>query len=232
MKNRLANYLNELSDERFSGFNGQEYDLGVDGSASTSGCVRPNRPAKSFSITFYNSTGGAGATFVLFGANRYLAGGGTYGSSAGIVITCGGGVSYPELLSQIQQKPFYANRMKIVAGTTIDITQTLSLVYRNANGRELIDPITLGEFYDVYQQVDNMLDLTYDFKVDGTMYLTGTLSAAGSIQFIIYPERISDPADLLNGDTATQNFLAPVLSAAVPVRPSSPQIASHPLMMK
>lgn len=224
MKRNLQRYLQDLETERFSGFDGLEYDMGfsgVDGaSAPAAAAVRASRPAKPYSITFNNSTGGAGAEFVLFGHNRFSSAA-NYGSNAGVVITVGGGITYPELLAQSAIKPFVANKWRFISSDASNLAQTVTMTYRDANGRAISDPITLATYDDPYQYSVTKVDVDYALKIDGTASLSGNLSASSSLTIIVFPEAITDLSDLLNNAEPIRTYESPVLSAAVPVRPSS-----------
>jgi hypothetical protein len=220
MKNTLKNYLEELETERFSGFNGYDsFDMGVDGNTTNQSCVAPSRAAKPYSITFNNSTGGAGATFVLFGNNRY-SDVTNYGSTVGVVITVSGGITYPELLAQSATKPFVAKRWRFISSDATNISQTVTVTYRDANGRQITDPVSLAIYDDPYQYSSSKVDVDYTLKIDGTAYLSGNLAASTSLQIIVFPEAISDIADMLNNQNVVRTYEAPILSAAIPVRPT------------
>jgi hypothetical protein len=225
MKKKLANYLNELETERFSGWGGGEFNMGFDGDDSgdmgysgATGTVYATRPAKPYSITFNNSTGGAGATWVLFGFNRYqdVA---SYGCTVGVIITVGGGITYPELLAQSAMNNFVAVKWRFISSDATNLAQTITVTYRDANGRQIVDPIPLSIYNDAYQYSTQIIDIDYSLKIDGTSYLSGTLSASTSMTIIVFPEAIVDTAQMLNNAEPVRAYEKPVVSRAVPVTP-------------
>lgn len=226
MKN-LQHYLNQIeSGEKFSGFDGNEYNMqfgggeynmGADGSGS---CVRATRPAKPYSITYFNTYGGAGATFVAFGKFRY-GDNATYGCTLGVTITCGGGITYEEMINQ-SINPFYCQHHRVICTTAADLAQTVTLTRRDANGRQVVDPINWSEFRDMYANATDVVDVAYPIMIDGNTYITGTLAASSTLTIIFYPEIIVNTNQLIAGDTAAQAFEQPILSKAVPVTPRLP----------
>jgi hypothetical protein len=210
--------------EDYSGFNGGDVDLSYAGdtefgATGATQCVAPARTAMPYAITYTNSAGMAGSTFVVFGANRY-ADVTDFGCTAGTTITVGGGITYRELLAQSQTNPIKINRWRFIASAT-DLQQTLTATYRDANGSQYTQPLPLSIYSDMYAQSSTILDIDFPAKVDGTFYLTGTIAAAStSVVVIAFPETIIRPSNAVNNANQVTQYNAPILSAALGVAPS------------
>jgi hypothetical protein len=219
---KLNYYLNQLqSVERESHFDGLENDMGFGfdtdmGVAGSAQCVRPSRPAKPYSITYTNTTGGA-LNGVLFGYNRYSATA-NYGSAGGLSVSVGASITYIELLTQTALKPISCKRFRFISTTSANVNQDLTLTYRDADGRTITDPINLSIYDDPYQFSTSKIDVDYDIKIDGTAYLTFSVAGSSTFQIVVFPEVIADFGGVLSGGDGIRTYETPVLSAAYPIR--------------
>ena len=177
---------------------------------------KSSRFALPYVILLTNTFDGAAArNFVLFGFNRYqdvL----NYGSDVGITYQVAGGSStYAELLSQSTLKNFKIKYWQIITSDETNRNQSLLINYIDANGKRMIDPITLNAYKDAYQISPSMILLEYEAKVDGDFFITGQLQKSTSMRFVIYPDTIVNRLGYIydEGDVKlSEQYKTPVLS--------------------
>lgn len=226
MKNKmqieLQRQLNLLEvNEAYSGFNGSEFDLGFQGEdLSTVGvsCAQPAHVAQPYNITFTSSKGSGTGTWLLFGSNRYATAS-NYGSTSGVSVTVNGGsIAYIELLNQVSTNPIYVRRWKFNSSSTgaVDLSQTVTKNFTNANGTTVTVPVSLAQFQDEYANNPAILSAQIEAKIDGNFYLQGTISDGTTLTILVWPESIVNPSLMMNNMDALQQYNTPVLSQAVP----------------
>jgi hypothetical protein len=172
-------------------------------------------------IQISNASASAVANFDVFGAYEYIfqgAGGGTWTNGSftlnGVTISSGlPNVTYQQLLAQSQQSPFSIGTTYIqsVAGAAGQVTQTLTVNTRDANGNQALKPLipTINPF----QNQLSVLTIPQPYRIDGYTKLT-IASILASVVFTIqfYPSDNINLARGLAGNTVSRQFGNPQLS--------------------
>ena len=136
--------------------------------------------------------------FVLFGKNRYsnVVNYGSYGAISYNI--SGGAATYPELLEQSAIKPFKVVDWMLVTNDANNFNQTLSITYQDANGKTIVDTITLQAYFDAYQISPTKMILKYPVDVSGDFFITGIVKVNTNLQIIVFPDTIVNISNLLD----------------------------------
>ena len=171
-----------------------------------------DKVSKPYVVSFFNNEFIGDNPFVLFGADEYLHQP-NYGTDVNINYIIPSVTSYPEILSETQQKPCTVKYFKIFSNNTKNFGQSLMLTYKNANGRVVSEPLNLYEYKDTYQVSDTVVIVKYDVTLDGIFSITGNMIGRSTMIFLTYPEKVVDISkSLIGDDDIVDNLNKPALS--------------------
>ena len=209
--------------ERMSGFDsydsmdGESYFDGddmsyADGDDMSYASGGANIPVSDPYVIQYTNALTANVTAYVFGYNSFW-GSTNYGNNASVTITNLQGTTYSALLAQTGNKPFKIGKLRFQSSTSSQLTQTVSIVHVDANGKQYSKPLNLSILKDAYQFQSDILDINQVITVDGNTYLSFTLIASATLVIAVFPVSIISASAELNGGKALNNAKAPRLSA-------------------
>ena len=217
-------YMNAIGFDYFAGGD-QFFDADGDGAAApqaggvpSMGAMRTSQP---YIITISNASATSVSNFDVLGAYQYL-GSGTFtsGSLVSGAITVSSAISnvtYQEFLYQSMNSPFAVGLTYIesVSGSTTQVSQTLTLNTRDANGNQALK--TLVPTIDPYQQQSGIVALNQLYDIDGFTKITiSTVLPSVVFRMHFYPRANLNVARGLRGNQVASDFGSP-LKQVVPL---------------
>jgi hypothetical protein len=211
-------YMNAIGFDYFAGGD-QFFDADGDGAAApqaggvpSMGAMRTSQP---YIITISNASATSVSNFDVLGAYQYL-GSGTFtsGSLVSGQITVSSAISnvtYQEFLYQSMNSPFAVGLTYIesVSGSTTQVSQTLTLNTRDANGNQALK--TLVPTIDPYQQQSGIVALNQLYDIDGFTKITiSTVLPSVVFRMHFYPRANLNVARGLRGNQVAADFGSPM----------------------
>lgn len=211
-------YMNAIGFDYFAGGD-QFFDADGDGAAApqaggvpSMGAMRTSQP---YIITISNASATSVSNFDVLGAYQYL-GSGTFtsGSLVSGQITVSSAISnvtYQEFLYQSMNSPFAVGLTYIesVSGSTTQVSQTLTLNTRDANGNQALK--TLVPTIDPYQQQSGIVALNQLYDIDGFTKITiSTVLPSVVFRIHFYPRANLNVARGLRGNQVAADFGSPM----------------------
>lgn len=211
-------YMNAIGFDYFAGGD-QFFDADGDGAAApqaggvpSMGAMRTSQP---YIITISNASATSVSNFDVLGAYQYL-GSGTFtsGSLVDGAITVSSAISnvtYQEFLYQSMNSPFAVGLTYIesVSGSTTQVSQTLTLNTRDANGNQALK--TLVPTIDPYQQQSGIVALNQLYDIDGFTKITiSTVLPSVVFRMHFYPRANLNVARGLRGNQVAADFGSPM----------------------
>lgn len=110
----------------------------------------------------------------------------------------GGYDGYTAMLAQLQENPVLIGKWRFQSSTPKNLTSTIQIWDRDANGEQHIYPLNLACMLDAYQQQSSVLDVTKCVPVDGNMTIVIPVEAGSRTVISMYPvkkrvTRVGDP---------------------------------------
>lgn len=211
-------YMNAIGFDYFAGGD-QFFDADGDGAAApqaggvpSMGAMRTSQP---YIITISNASATSVSNFDVLGAYQYL-GSGTFTSgdlvSGQITVSSAiSNVTYQEFLYQSMNSPFAVGLTYIesVSGSTTQVSQTLTLNTRDANGNQALK--TLVPTIDPYQQQSGIVALNQLYDIDGFTKITiSTVLPSVVFRMHFYPRANLNVARGLRGNQVAADFGSPM----------------------
>lgn len=211
-------YMNAIGFDYFAGGD-QFFDADGDGAAApqaggvpSMGAMRTSQP---YIITISNASATSVSNFDVLGAYQYL-GSGTFtsGSLVSGQITVSSAISnvtYQEFLYQSMNSPFAVGLTYIesVSGSSTQVSQTLTLNTRDANGNQALK--TLVPTIDPYQQQSGIVALNQLYDIDGFTKITiSTVLPSVVFRMHFYPRANLNVARGLRGNQVAADFGSPM----------------------
>ena len=211
-------YLNAIGFDYFAGGD-QFFDADGDGAAApqaggvpSMGAMRTSQP---YIITISNASATSVSNFDVLGAYQYL-GSGTFSSgslvSGNITVSSAiSNVTYQEFLYQSMNSPFAVGLTYIesVSGSSTQVSQTLTLNTRDANGNQALK--TLVPTIDPYQQQSGIVALNQLYDIDGFTKITiSTVLPSVVFRMHFYPRANLNVARGLRGNQVAADFGSPM----------------------
>lgn len=211
-------YMNAIGFDYFAGGD-QFFDADGDGAAApqaggvpSMGAMRTSQP---YIITVSNASATSVSNFDVLGAYQYL-GSGTFSSgsltSGNITVSSAiSNVTYQEFLYQSMNSPFAVGLTYIesVSGSTTQVSQTLTLNTRDANGNQALK--TLVPTIDPYQQQSGIVALNQLYDIDGFTKITiSTVLPSVVFRMHFYPRANLNVARGLRGNQVAADFGSPM----------------------
>ena len=211
-------YMNAIGFDYFAGGD-QFFDADGDGAAApqaggvpSMGAMRTSQP---YIITISNASATSVSNFDVLGAYQYL-GSGTFSSgslvSGNITVSSAiSNVTYQEFLYQSMNSPFAVGLTYIesVSGSTTQVSQTLTLNTRDANGNQALK--TLVPTIDPYQQQSGIVALNQLYDIDGFTKITiSTVLPSVVFRMHFYPRANLNVARGLRGNQVAADFGSPM----------------------
>lgn len=188
--------------------------------APSMGAMRTSQP---YIITVSNASATSTSNFDVLGAFQYINNTGFSGGSltvGNIVVSSAiTNVTYQEFLYQSMNAPFSVGLTYIesVSGSSSQVTQTMTLNTRDANGNQALR--TLTPVLDPYQQQSGIVALNQLYRIDGFTKLTiSTILSSAVFRIHFYPADNINLARGLEGRPASAQFGAPnIIKSSVAV---------------
>lgn len=211
-------YMNAIGFDYFAGGD-QFFDADGDGAAApqaggvpSMGAMRTSQP---YIITISNASATSVSNFDVLGAYQYL-GSGTFTSgdlvSGQITVSSAiSNVTYQEFLYQSMNSPFAVGLTYIesVSGSSTQVSQTLTLNTRDANGNQALK--TLVPTIDPYQQQSGIVALNQLYDIDGFTKITiSTVLPSVVFRMHFYPRANLNVARGLRGNQVAADFGSPM----------------------
>ena len=211
-------YMNAIGFDYFAGGD-QFFDADGDGAAApqaggvpSMGAMRTSQP---YIITISNASATSVSNFDVLGAYQYL-GSGTFSSgslvSGNITVSSAiSNVTYQEFLYQSMNSPFAVGLTYIesVSGSSTQVSQTLTLNTRDANGNQALK--TLVPTIDPYQQQSGIVALNQLYDIDGFTKITiSTVLPSVVFRMHFYPRANLNVARGLRGNQVAADFGSPM----------------------
>ncbi len=211
-------YMNAIGFDYFAGGD-QFFDADGDGAAApqaggvpSMGAMRTSQP---YIITISNASATSVSNFDVLGAYQYL-GTGTFTSGSLVsgqltVSSAISNVTYQEFLYQSMNSPFAVGLTYIesVSGSTTQVSQTLTLNTRDANGNQALK--TLVPTIDPYQQQSGIVALNQLYDIDGFTKITiSTVLPSVVFRMHFYPRANLNVARGLRGNQVAADFGSPM----------------------
>jgi len=211
-------YMNAIGFDYFAGGD-QFFDADGDGAAApqaggvpSMGAMRTSQP---YIITISNASATSVSNFDVLGAYQYL-GTGTFTSGSLVsgqltVSSAISNVTYQEFLYQSMNSPFAVGLTYIesVSGSTTQVSQTLTLNTRDANGNQALK--TLVPTIDPYQQQSGIVALNQLYDIDGFTKITiSTVLPSVVFRIHFYPRANLNIARGLRGNQVASDFGSPM----------------------
>jgi hypothetical protein len=191
--------------------------------AAGNGMVGSAPTSQPYSINITNASAAAVADVVVLGSYTYLNNppNGTWSNGS---LTIGSvtissatpGVTYQQLLAQLQNKPILVGTMVSQSSTAAQILKVLNVKTKDANGNEQTMPIvpilSPNQFQSTVIQLDNV------FTIDGfTEIKIAELLASTTQTLNIYPADKIDPTKGLVTSSISSQYGNPGITKAQPV---------------
>lgn len=211
-------YMNAIGFDYFAGGD-QFFDADGDGAAApqaggvpSMGAMRTSQP---YIITISNASATSVSNFDVLGAYQYL-GSGTFSSGSLVsgqitVSSAISNVTYQEFLYQSMNSPFAVGLTYIesVSGSSTQVSQTLTLNTRDANGNQALK--TLVPTIDPYQQQSGIVALNQLYDIDGFTKITiSTVLPEVVFRMHFYPRANLNVARGLRGNQVAADFGSPM----------------------
>lgn len=211
-------YMNAIGFDYFAGGE-QFFDADGDGAGApqaggvpSMGAMRTSQP---YIITISNASATSVSNFDVLGAYQYL-GSGTFSSgslvSGNITVSSAiSNVTYQEFLYQSMNSPFAVGLTYIesVSGSSTQVSQTLTLNTRDANGNQALK--TLVPTIDPYQQQSGIVALNQLYDIDGFTKITiSTVLPSVVFRMHFYPRANLNVARGLRGNQVAADFGSPM----------------------
>ncbi len=211
-------YMNAIGFDYFAGGE-QFFDADGDGASApqaggvpSMGAMRTSQP---YIITISNASATSVSNFDVLGAYQYL-GSGTFSSgsltSGNITVSSAiSNVTYQEFLYQSMNSPFAVGLTYIesVSGSSTQVSQTLTLNTRDANGNQALK--TLVPTIDPYQQQSGIVALNQLYDIDGFTKITiSTVLPSVVFRMHFYPRANLNVARGLRGNQVAADFGSPM----------------------
>jgi hypothetical protein len=211
-------YMNAIGFDYFAGGD-QFFDADGDGAAApqaggvpSMGAMRTSQP---YIITISNASATSVSNFDVLGAYQYL-GSGTFSSGSltdgNITVSSAiSNVTYQEFLYQSMNSPFAVGLTYIesVSGSSTQVSQTLTLNTRDANGNQALK--TLVPTIDPYQQQSGIVALNQLYDIDGFTKITiSTVLPSVVFRMHFYPRANLNVARGLRGNQVAADFGSPM----------------------
>jgi hypothetical protein len=210
--------MNAIGFDYFAGGD-QFFDADGEGAAApqaggvpSMGAMRTSQP---YIITVSNASATSVSNFDVLGAYQYL-GTGTFSSgsltSGNITVSSAiSNVTYQEFLYQSMNSPFAVGLTYIesVSGSSTQVSQTLTLNTRDANGNQALK--TLVPTIDPYQQQSGIVALNQLYDIDGFTKITiSTILPSVVFRIHFYPRANLNVARGLRGNQVAADFGSPM----------------------
>jgi hypothetical protein len=210
--------MNAIGFDYFAGGD-QFFDADGDGAAApqaggvpSMGAMRTSQP---YIITISNASATSVSNFDVLGAYQYL-GTGTFTSGSLVsgqltVSSAISNVTYQEFLYQSMNSPFAVGLTYIesVSGSSTQVSQTLTLNTRDANGNQALK--TLVPTIDPYQQQSGIVALNQLYDIDGFTKITiSTVLPSVVFRMHFYPRANLNVARGLRGNQVAADFGSPM----------------------
>jgi len=213
----VTRYLHAARARNHEGYNNADgrfdddlqFTGGQDFFQANGGRARRLPTSQPYIIQVASSSGSAVANFDILGAWQYLGNAGFSGGSltiGSIVISSGlPGITYENMLRQFMVTPFTVGEMYIYSTTAGQITQTIQLETKDANGNAATK--IMVPKIDPYQNQSTSLVHRQTYRVDGNTTLTiNSIAANATVIFELYPTDNLNLARGLNGSPVTQDY--------------------------
>lgn len=183
----------------------------------------PAPTAQPYIIQVSNASATAVSNFDVLGAYQYvngITGVATFDASGSLLVTGVGygitissaisNVNYREFLYQSMNSPFSVGLTYIesVAGSSTQVTQTITLNTRDANGNQALK--TLVPTIDPYQQQSTIIAMKQYYRIDGFTKLTiASVLASAVFRLHFYPSDNINIARGLAGKAVSRQYGSP-----------------------
>lgn len=223
----IKKYLNEarnFANERYMNATGFEYMNDADGNffgadaapaAPAAAPTQDMRTSQPYIITVSNASATSVSNFDVLGAFQYINNTGFSNGSLTIgnvtIESAISNVTYQEFLYQSMNSPFSVGLTYIesVSGSSSQVTQTLTLNTRDANGNQALK--TLVPTLDPYQQQSGIIALNQLYDIDGFTKLTiSTVLPSVVFRIHFYPKANLNIARGLRGGEVAAGFGSPM----------------------
>ena len=236
MKNSVSKYIDQAKQSKpsFAHFDGT-FDVSPSNNANvfanangmyrnaTGGQGGMAPTSQPYVVNVTNASGAAVQNVVLLGTFTYLnnppsgtwtAGSLTIGS---ITISSGTpGITYQQMLSQFQVKPFLCGLTYYQSATAAQVSKVLTIKTKDANGNEQSMPIV--PTIDPYQFQSGTIPLRNVYTVDGFTDITiAEVLASTTVSFQFYPADKIDPTKGLTSNNIASQYSDPGIVKAQPV---------------
>jgi hypothetical protein len=220
MRNANADFAN--ADGQFANdmyFSGGETDFfSASGDAGNIGGT-----SQPYIITVTSTSGSAVANFDVLGSYEYLTGPTGTWTNGNLVIgsvTISSGtpnITYQQMLWQFQNAPFSVGLTYVQSATTNQVTQTFSIVTKDANGNIAQRPIV--PTVDPYQFQSGIIPVSFGYRIDGFTKLTfSQILANATLTLQFYPSDNINVARGLAGSPVARQFRNPQIIKAQPIK--------------
>jgi len=212
-------YMNAIGFDYFAGGD-QFFDADGDGGAiapqaggvPSMGAMRTSQP---YIITISNASATSVSNFDVLGAYQYLQNAGFSSGSLTIgnvtISSAISNITYQEFLYQSMNSPFAVGLTYIesVSGSSTQVSQTLTLNTRDANGNQALK--TLVPTIDPYQQQSGIVALNQLYDIDGFTKITiSTVLPSVVFRMHFYPRANLNIARGLRGNQVASDFGSPM----------------------
>lgn len=211
-------YMNAIGFDYFAGGD-QFFDADGDGAAApqaggvpSMGAMRTSQP---YIITISNASATSVSNFDVLGAYQYLQNAGFSSGSLTIgnvtISSAISNITYQEFLYQSMNSPFAVGLTYIesVSGSSTQVSQTLTLNTRDANGNQALK--TLVPTIDPYQQQSGIVALNQLYDIDGFTKITiSTVLPSVVFRMHFYPRANLNIARGLRGNQVASDFGSPM----------------------
>lgn len=194
-------------DMQFSG--GDRDFFSADGDAGNVGGT-----SQPYIVVVTSSSAAAVSNFDVLGSFEYLTPtSGTWSNGSltigSIVISSGTpNITYQQMLWQFQQVPFSVGLTYVQSSTTNQVTQTFSIVTKDANGNIAQRPVV--PTVDPYQFQSGIIPVNFGYRIDGFTKLTfSQILANATVTLQFYPSDNINVARSLAGQSAARQFRNP-----------------------
>jgi hypothetical protein len=174
----------------------------------------PAPQAQPYIIQVSNASATAVSNFDVLGAYQYINNtgfsNGTLTISNCVISSAISNVTYQEFLYQSMNSPFSVGLtyLESVSSTTGQVTQTLTLNTRDANGNQALK--TLVPTIDPYQQQSNIIAMKQNYRIDGFTKLTiASVLSQSVLRIHFYPADNINIARGLAGKAVSRQFGSP-----------------------
>jgi hypothetical protein len=210
--------MNAIGFDYFAGGD-QFFDADGDGAAApqaggvpSMGAMRTSQP---YIITISNASASSVSNFDVLGAYQYLQDAGFSSGSLTIgnvtISSAISNITYQEFLYQSMNSPFAVGLTYIesVSGSSTQVSQTLTLNTRDANGNQALK--TLVPTIDPYQQQSGIVALNQLYDIDGFTKITiSTVLPSVVFRIHFYPRANLNIARGLRGNQVASDFGSPM----------------------